>query len=184
MKKRNVVLLICFFLLTFQLRAQDQIAIPNQIDMASIGLGVGLDYGGFGANISVYPTKSFGFFAGAGYALAGVGFNGGVKIRFFPNKPTFKANPYLLAMYGYNAAIAVTNATQFNKFFNGPTLGFGFDLRSHPERKNYWSLALLVPIRKAEVNTYIDNLKDHHNVEFKNSLFPVGISFGYRFMLD
>ncbi len=36
-------------------------------DVVAIGLGVGLDYGGIGVNLTVYPQKNIGLFAGIGY---------------------------------------------------------------------------------------------------------------------
>ncbi len=87
-------------------------------------------------------------------------------------------------MYGYNAAIAVSNATEYNKLFYGPTFGFGIDYRSSKESIGYWSFAILVPIRSSDVDNYIDDLKTNHGATFSSSLSPIGISLGYRFILD
>lgn len=86
-------------------------------------------------------------------------------------------------MYGYNAAIRVPGASQYDKIFYGPTLGGGIDLHSLRHKKGYWSFALLIPIRSADVNHYIDDLKTNHGVTFKNELLPVGFSIGYRFII-
>lgn len=153
-------------------------------DKTSIGLGAGLDYGGFGGSILVYPQRNIGFFAGAGYAIAGIGFNAGAKLRFATDKPTSRIAPYLLAMYGYNVGIAITNMKEYNKFFYGPTFGFGIDYKSRPTSHGYWSLALLLPIRNPDYKAYLDDLKTNHSVVFKNDFSPVGISIGYRFILN
>jgi len=178
------------FLISFavQLKAQDTIQQdPNlgsrQIDKVSIGIGAGLDFGGFGGNVIYYPIKNFGIFGGVGYALAGAGYNVGVKYRYIPDKPTSKIDPYGMIMYGYNAAIAVLNASQYNKLFFGPTLGLGIDFRRKPTNKGYWSFTLLIPIRSSAVNDYIDDLENNHGAEFQNRLFPVGISVGYKFII-
>lgn len=160
-------------------------ATPNaDIDRFSLGLGFGLDYGGFGTNIILYPQKNIGLFGGVGYALAGVGLNGGVKIRIIPSKSSTRLDPYLIGMYGYNTAIYVSNATRLNKLFNGPTFGVGLDFQSSTGRKGYWTLALLVPIRGSEVKSYMDDLKFSYGVEFKNSLLPIAFSAGYRFIIQ
>ncbi|MBN2638058.1 MAG: hypothetical protein JXR65_03105 [Bacteroidales bacterium] len=154
------------------------------VDKLSVGLGLGMNFGGIGGNFMLYPQKNVGLFVGAGYAYAGVGLNAGVKVRF-PKKNKFEhMTPYLLAMYGYNAAIHVTNATEYDKFFYGPTVGFGFDWKSHEKARGYWTAAILVPVRSADVQTYMDDLKNNHGVEFKSDLFPVAISIGYRIVLE
>ena len=112
------------------------------------------------------------------------GYNAGAKIRLVSKKSTAKVHPYFIGMYGYNTVIVITNASQYNKFFYGPTFGFGLDFRSNFANSGYWSLALLIPIRGSEVNAYMDDLKTNHNIEFKNDLLPIGISFGYRFIIN
>lgn len=157
---------------------------PNKLS-TTIGLGVGLDYGGIGANILYYPSEQIGLFGGIGYAFADAGFNVGAKYRLNSKKDSPKVGPYFLAMYGYNAAIAVKNASKFNKVFYGPTLGFGLDFRPKDKSKNgYWSLALLVPIRNSDVDQYIDDLKNNEGIEFENELLPIGFSIGYRIKID
>ena len=85
-------------------------------------------------------------------------------------------------MYGYNAAIAVTDASQYDKVFYGPTVGIGIDLKSRPSSKIYYSIGLSVPIRSSEVDDYMNDLKNNHNVEFKNDLFPVTFSIGFKYI--
>lgn len=171
-------------LLTFQLNAQESISTPVRTDKLTIGAGIGFDHGGFGGNILIYPAKNAGLFAGAGYALAGVGINAGIKLRLATDNPETRVMPIALFMYGYNAAIAVTNATQYNKLFYGPTIGIGCDYRRHPLAGGYWSIALLLPFRSSEVEDYMDDLETNHGVEFKNELLPVGISIGYKFIIN
>src|ERR1700761_7927674 len=73
-------------------------------DVNSLGIGLGEDYGGIGINYTVYPQTNIGLFGGVGYALAGVGYNFGVKLRTNPSLATL----FVMFMYGYNAAVAVT----------------------------------------------------------------------------
>lgn len=150
-------------------------------DKLSIGAGVGIDYGGFGGNLLVYPQKNIGFFVGVGYALAGVGSNVGIKIRHI--KTISKIRPFLTAMHGYNAAIAVSDAKSYNKLFYGTTIGLGIDTRPRKENNRYFSFGLLVPIRGSNIDEYLNYLKSQ-GVTFKNALSPVAISIGYRFMTN
>lgn len=159
-------------------------ANQSRINKSSLGIGMGMDYGGIGLNTTLYPTKNLGLFAGAGYNFAGLGFNGGLKLRLIQKDKPNVAVPYAMAMYGYNAVIAVTNKTDLNKVFHGPTFGFGLDTGPKLSKKGYWSFALTIPIRSSEVDEYIDELESSHGVEFKNKLTPVGFSIGYRLILD
>lgn len=164
-----------------RLHAQDSTAVASKPDLVAIGIGVGLDFGGIGANLTFHPWDRVGFFAGLGYALAGAGFNAGVKLRLSKNPAEKRAVPYLQAMYGYNAAVAVVDQDNWNKLFYGPSFGVGLDLRGKKKTKGYWSVALLLPIRKAEVKEYMDDLENDHGVEFGTGLLPVGFSIGYHF---
>jgi len=160
-------------------RAQKSEKAPVPYDRFSVGIGAGFDYGGFGFNVTGYPQKNIGLFAGAGYAIAGLGFNGGIKYRILPGK---MFSPYIVGMYGYNAAVAVTNSPSYNKLFYGPSAGAGLDLFSRTG-SGYFSLAILVPFRSPDVNNYINELKNIYGVTFNNTLWPVGISVGYRFII-
>ena len=183
------MLFMCSVLTSFYSVAQEEQASEEQTpvnknaDKVSLGLGLGLDYGGIGGNLLVYPQENFGLFGGVGYAIAGAGYNVGAKIRFLSEKNP-RTHFYLMGMYGYNAAIAVTNATKYNKLFYGPSFGIGIDTGKRSYKKGYWTLALLVPVRDSEVNDYIDYLEDDIGVEFKNGLWPIAFSVAYRFGLD
>lgn len=153
-------------------------------DITSLGIGFGLDYGGLGGNLLIYPQRNIGLFLGAGYAFAGLGYNLGVKLRIIGDKHTSSTSAYLIGMYGYNAAIAVSNANQYNKLFYGPSIGFGLDYKSYPAKTSYWTFSLLIPIRGSGVDNYITDLKNNHGVVFKNDLLPIAFSIGYRFILN
>lgn len=176
MKKAFALLLL---LIAIQSVAQVKDSLLVNSDKLSFGLGMGLDYGGFGGNFTAYPNKNIGLFVGAGYAIGGFGFNGGVKLRFNAAEAN-RIKPYLMAMYGYNAIIVVKNETNLNKTFYGPSVGLGLDFKQRSGRKGYWTLAIIFPIRGSEVNDYMDELKADHGVEFERELSPINISLGYR----
>lgn len=175
-------LLLSILFIVLKVNAQVADSINLKADKFSFGLGMGFDYGGFGANLVFYPSKNFGLFAGAGYAMYGMGANGGVKIRFNAEEAN-RIKPYIIAMYGYNAVIIVKNSTNFNKMFYGPTLGFGLDFRQRPGKRGYWTIGLLIPIRDSEVDKYIDDLEENHGVKFENNLPPIGLTLGYRMVI-
>lgn len=144
----------------------------------SFGFGLGVDYGGLGANIVAYPSNYIGTFIGLGVIPTGLGVNGGVK--FGRPNTSHKVSPYLLVMYGYNAVIKVINASNLNRVFYGPTIGFGLDIKGNVLHPNHWSLGVGVPIRDGEVDGYITNLKNVYGVVMKRELLPITLSLGYR----
>jgi hypothetical protein len=150
-------------------------------DVFTMGFGFGLDYGGFGLNATVYPQENIGLFVGGGFALAGFGYNAGLKLRLLPKKRSSTVSPFLLGMYGYNAAIFITNDTRYNKLFYGPSFGAGVDIGSR--NRGYLSLALLVPVRSSDVNDYMDQLRAN-GVTFNNNLIPIAFSLGYKFVIN
>jgi hypothetical protein len=182
--RKLIISLALLLFISISVQSQNSTNETYMHDKLSFGLGAGLDFGGFGGNLLFYPQKNVGLFAGAGYAIAGFGYNFGAKIRFVKEDQQPKIAPYITAMYGYNAAIAVTNATDFNKLFYGPSFGAGVDFKSKPEAKGYWTMGLLIPLRSADVDDYMDDLEDNHGVEFKSGLLPIAISVGYRFVIN
>jgi len=185
MKFTVSLLLICLFSSINLVSAQeaDSTEVYKIADPVSMGFGMGQDYGGIGANVLVYPQENFGLFGGVGYAYAGMGYNVGAKVRFFSEKNP-RTNFFITGMYGYNAAVAVKGASDYNKFFYGPTIGFGIDTGKRSYKKGYWTMALLIPFRESAVKDYMDYLEDENGVEFKGALLPFTFSIGYRFALD
>jgi hypothetical protein len=155
----------------------------ERIETSSIGFGMGLDHGGLGVNLVLYPGRNFGLFGGIGYAFAGTGYNVGLKIKMVGVNHKTHVYPYLLGMYGYNAAIAIYNAKQYSKFFYGPSFGLGFDIRQKWEKRGYLTIALIVPVRKSDVKEYFELMKQR-GVEFSNNLPPVGFSIGYHIIMN
>lgn len=151
-------------------------------DVVAIGLGLGLDYGGIGANVTVYPQKNIGIFGGVGYAFVGAGYNLGTKLRIIPKERFMKISPFVVGMYGYNAFIKVTNKSEYDKFFYGFSAGAGADIR-FPMNKGYLSLGVTIPLRDGEMEEYMDYLEANKGVRFEGEPLPFTISVGYRFVI-
>jgi hypothetical protein len=184
MRKFKILLLSCLLISAINLHAQDTSKVFRHIDRELIGFGLGLDYGGIGANFLYYATKNIGIFGGVGYNFDVVGVNAGIKLRLIKKKPISTLDPYALVMYGYNAAIIISDDNSLSKTFYGPTVGIGIDFRPKPISAGYFSIAMLLPIRSSEVDDYISKLKRYHHVTFKNELLPIAISIGYRFIIN
>ncbi|MFN8256882.1 MAG: hypothetical protein U0W24_14400 [Bacteroidales bacterium] len=181
--KTTMLLVFVLFFMAINIHAQTNSQVPPKYDKASFGLGIGMDYGGFGASFILYPQKNFGLFAAGGYNFVGFGYNAGFKARIVSDKKFTRAAFYMTGMYGYNAVIKVENSENLNKIFYGPTLGLGIDFNPGQESKWYTNIGLLVPIRSSEVDEYMENLENNYGVEFKNDLPPIGISLGFRFII-
>jgi hypothetical protein len=148
-------------------------------DQGSIAIGMGQEYGGIGANVAFYPIKPLAAFAGVGFNFAGLGANGGLKLRVI-NRDDTPAYAYLLGMYGYNAVVRVKGAPERNKSFNGFSFGIGFETNPKVKGGSRFAMSLIVPVRKPEVEEYINSLKSS-GVQFGSGLLPFTISIGFRF---
>jgi len=164
----------------------------NDYDMSSIGLGIGIDYGGFGINGQYYINEKVTPFIGLGYNIVGLGYNVGLKYRFLNKESTKRYIPFLVAMYGYNAALKVDNldnngyyspGSTYQKIFYGPSIGFGIDKKRYKYNKGYWSFELLVPMRLSDYQNTMDNL-NRQGVTFSSKPLPIAISLGYKFIID
>ena len=149
-------------------------------DLVKLGIGVGLDYGGFfGANVMVTPHKRISFFAGGGYLISTAGFNVGARMNIVANPSTLHVL-FLEGMYGYNTFIYVKNMRSLNRAFYGPSLGIGFG-RKMPGLGIIFESTVFLPIRGDDVDSYMRHLITRQGVVFENELPPIAISFGVKF---
>lgn len=141
-----------------------------KIDKLSLGIGTGLDHGGFGGNVSLYPIRNIGLFAGVGTNLAGMGFNGGLKLRFIPENAESNSGLFLTGMYGYNTVVI---SSYGGYVYYGASAGIGYDARFNKHKNGYWTFALIFPFRSPESYTHTAGA----------IMLPFTISIGYKFIL-
>jgi hypothetical protein len=144
------------------------------------GLGMGFDYGGFGAKIEYLPIKNFGIFAGLGYNLLSAGWNLGATYKILPDK---KVSPNLMVFYGYNGLSKVEGAPEYEMTSYGVTIGANLDILVG-SKGNKLSIGLFVPIRSSKFMDNYDAMKNDPRIEMKNDLMPIAIGFGYNFKLN
>ena len=191
------ILLICLLFVNFSIFSQDFKSKAFEKDIVSLGFGMGQDYGGIGGfNLLVYPQQNIGFFAGIGdplvtlswtnggklkriYGTAGAGYNIGTKIRMLVDK---YGSFYIMAMYGYNAAIGVSNSPECNKLFKGASVGFGIDIGERPYKFGYWSIGVTIPLRNNNADNYINDLRINKNA-YVDNLWPFSFTLGYKFII-
>jgi hypothetical protein len=146
----------------------------GQDSRLNIGVGFGLDYGGFGTRIGFMPHERIGIFAGLGYNLDGLGYNVGAQFHFPSEK---LVSWYLTGMYGYNTVLVVTGDIEKEKTYYGPSAGVGVQLKTRNER-SFWNFELLVPFRDSEFQDDIDAL-DNLGADVTEPL-PIAFSVGYH----
>ena len=175
-------LLALFTIIFINLTAQNQSSIlakNNHYESSSIGVGIGLDYGGIGMNFTTYPIKNVGLFAGAGYNLADFAWNIGTKIRWVNNYQANYIVPSVSVMYGANAVIEIQDpryGSSTYTSFNGVSLGGGIDI-CLLENKIIVSGALFHAFRD------YDYLKETYQVtrgDFSEILFSLGLKYGIK----
>jgi hypothetical protein len=178
--KKDLLLFVLFLTMAIPSFAQKTFEPNPEFDKGALGFGLGFDYGGIGLNYTAYHQANIGIFGSVGYAIAGVGYNFGARFQL---TPIHSVTPFVMFMYGYNAAIQVKDYNEpgqnSNKMFYGPTAGIGCDFGLHRTGKGYLSVALTIPFRSQDVNAYMNELSAS-GVQFNNKLSPVGFSIGYK----
>jgi hypothetical protein len=141
-----------------------------------LGLGAGLDYGGLGLRAIYAATKNISAFGGAGYNLLEPAYNIGMMYRFLPHK---KVSPTILAMYGYNAVIKITDRRDLSNTYYGFTVGAGCHIKNRSLNNN-WAFEILLPLKNSAFT------KDYNYWESKlqNKTLPIAITIGYNFALQ
>lgn len=147
--------------------------------IANLGFGLGLDYGGLGAQLGFLPVKSITIFGSIGYNFNSAGYNGGVAFLIAPDK---KVCPKISAMYGYNAVIVIQGTSQYNKTYYGPSLGGGIHINSR-SNQNFVNVELFVPFRSSEFKEDMKSLKNNSTITGLRDPLPVTISVGYHIKL-
>lgn len=154
---------------------------PKSNSMAwNLGLGIGIDYGGFGAQVQCRPAPPLVMFAGGGYVLAGFGYNIGVQGRILP---AAKWCPFVSAMYGYNAVIVVQGASEYNGLYYGPSVGAGVEVHRRDNPDNFWRFELILPFRPQEFQDDMDALKKNPLIDIKSEPPPFAFSVAFHFGL-
>ena len=143
----------------------------------NFGLGLGIDYGGFGTRFTVLPDKHVMLFIALGYNLNDLGVNAGGGYLITPDK---KFCPYFIGMYGYNAVIVIENASRYNKTYYGPSFGFGMEFIKR-FGNNFWNIELLAPLRSTHYEDDLRNIKNNPQIRLDSEPPPFAFSVGYHF---
>lgn len=165
-------------ILLFSFVGSSQDSLKYEEKPLYVGLGVGIDFGGFGGKLEYMFLDYGGLFVGGGYNLKGFGINGGVMLKAFPRK---LLKPYLSVMYGHTGIIVIENASQYNMTDYGFSLGTGIELKTR--NLNAWQLGIVLPFRSDEFRDHFQDLKDNPDISLPGRLFPIGISVGFKIII-
>lgn len=176
---RTVLTAILFFLSASMAVGQyvENYTFEREPSIIKLGVGLGIDYGGLGGRMTITPIPHVGIFGAVGYNFHKTAYNVGVTYKILPDK---RVTPVASIMYGYNAAIVVEGAKEFDKTYYGPSMGGGIELNMK-KSKNYWSFGLTLAFWSKEFRDDLDALRNNPGIEFTSEPIPVGISVGYHF---
>ncbi len=152
----------------------------NDFNQVYMGVGFGLDYGGFGAKIEYLPVKNIGIFAGLGYNLKEAGWNIGASYKIRATE-RLSVNP--IAFYGYNGVLKVDGASEYDMVSYGVTFGINLDIYVG-QKGNKISTGLFVPIRSKKFMDNYDMVKDDPYISMDNELIPIAVTVGYNWKLN
>jgi hypothetical protein len=171
----------CLLILVFSISAYSHAQhLGSAKGNASLGIGLGLPYGGLGTKLTFNPADQFALFAGLGYNFDGLAVNAGAQYLFPGKKQT---EFFLTAMYGYNAVILVEGASGLNDTFSGFTGGLGVRINSLGNRGAYWDIGLLVPARSQAYKDARDFLQNSGGITNLRDPWPVQFFLGYNFLI-
>jgi hypothetical protein len=156
----------------------EQIKYPST---GSIGLGMGVPYGGIGINGEIAIYKYFSLSGGIGSTgIAGSGYSAGGKVYF--TSAESKWRPRISADYGINSAISVTGITEISEKFEGITLGIGFLHTLGENRRSGFDFDVLYLATCGNFYSRWDEIKKSFSNISEPYLGRVKISIGYRIM--
>ena len=180
MNNYKTVVLFCLVLLVSASGFSQDTNLSSKEGTTTLGLGMGLPYGGVGIRIGTNLSDGFNLFGSLGYQLAGVGYNLGLR-KDFGN--TSMTQFYMLAMYGTNAAIKIIDLSEYDKVYTGATVGAGVKVNSRRKEGNYWDFGLLLPFRSSSYERDFKAADNDPRVGEFVAPWPVLITVGYNFKL-
>lgn len=176
--KKALLILSVFLLGLGSLSAQHLSTLQGQ---SSLGIGLGLPYGGLGMKLGYNTSDHVTLFGGLGYNMVGIGANGGIQFSI-PSKK--QSEFYFTGMYGYNSVILNKNRSVKGGIFAGPSFGMGLKINSLSTKGNYWDVGLLGPIRSQKYKNAIQEIERSHNMKLESKPWPVLFYFGYNYNIS
>jgi hypothetical protein len=172
---------LIFFIILFILPAYNQYRERKQkIRSGDIGVGAGIDYGGYGMQINQ--------FLGPVCIMGGYGYNqvyfmpfGGIKYYMPLEEYDLNFAPYVKVIYGYNSVIIIKNGP--SEFYWGLTPGIGTEVRFGKTKSYGFNIDINIPVRTKRFKRDLDYYKLIYS-DYKKDFLPVALSLGLQVSLD
>jgi hypothetical protein len=180
------ILLICstVFSQDDQIPVRDDNAPKTKVEIAhaaDLGFGLGMDYGGLlGVQLGFTAFKHLTFFGAVGYYYLQAGWNIGIKTLLVAKTSKHAFRPYFKGMYGTHSVILVDGADQYNKVYNGWTVGIGMELRFGKKKMNGFNFDLNVPLRTTEFWEDYNVMQNDPTISVSVGPMPVAFSLGFH----
>jgi len=172
MRIRTIILLFALFI-SIGVKAQN-----DTYKHLDFGLGMGLNYGGFGMSLAFAPAPIVSIEGNMGYNLSKAVMGGALNIHVVPKNLSKTYGLAIKTMYGYNAVLITENGGMDDKTFYGLSFGLSNELRFGSRKRSGINIDLIVPIRSDEVEEYRNELIDYGYD--MGVLTPITISIGYH----
>lgn len=137
MRKLILVTFLSLFALAGSVSAQEPEQQQKEVPLPAVseprltfGIGVGIPFGGIGANVETMLSRHFSISLGMGIAAGNLGWAGG--IRAYPIGSDQKVSPRLSAYYG---TVAVLDFGDREEVDEGVAYGVGLSWRNQPNTR-------------------------------------------------
>lgn len=180
MRVFKIVILLLFCLALMHVGYSQDAHLSSEKGETSLGLGLGLPYGGIGIRLGTNVADELNLFGGVGYQISGVGFNIGIRKDLF----TFGMSQlYITGMFGTNAAIKISGLSEYDNLYMGPSFGAGVKINSRKKEGNYWDVGLLVPLKSSKYKDDETAVQHDPRISTFTAAWPVLFFVGYNLNL-
>ena len=176
--RKLILIIVAFVIYTNTLKAQD-----STLNYVDTGLGMGLNYGGFGCSIAFAITPYMSIEGNCGFNLLDLVGGGALNIYIIPKNNTKFYSLAIKGMYGYNAALIRT----YNNFgmesragesFYGFSFGLINEFRFGRKKSNGINIGIIRPLRTEEFDkSYNDMVDSGYEM---TSTYPILVSIGFH----
>ena len=173
--RKLILVIFAFLVYTNALNAQE-----NTFYNRDIGVGMGVNYGGFGTSVAYAFTPYISIEGNLGYNLLDIVGGGALNIHLVPknNKKFYCLT--LKGMYGYNAGIITSKEIELTgnsgKSFYGISFGLINEFRFGSKKDIGINIGIIIPIRSAKfTNSYNGFTESGYDL---STAFPVLLSIG------
>ena len=159
----------------------DTSEIKSNTPKLTFGIGLGIDYGGFGTQFKVKFFNAIEAYMGIGHNTNNFNISIGTSVSFF--KKSF-LQPKFSLTYGTTHLIIIEKASQYNESFQGFAFGIGANIFFNKRTGNHFSLGLNILPPSQEFIQATNQLRKDPNVSITEQARDWGITIGYHMSIN